>query len=290
MMLTMPASPSSSAQAARKRLADKLRELRVERGISGVEFSRQAGWSGSSMVSLVEKGRRTISPDHVRLWCRICEASPRRTEELLAEQAAVAGTWVTYQQLNRGGLRKAQESVRDLYEGLSLYRSYQTKVIPGLLQTEAYTTAALTMIRREQGVEVDDVADAVAERMDRQNVLRRPDARWVFVFEEAVLRYRPFAAEVHAAQLRHLLAVMRRPTVSVGVIPMDADRRNMSPDESFNITDTRLVSVELVSGFLSVTDPAEVAMYSAAWERLFALAVHGDRAASLIRAAQASLS
>lgn len=286
----MPASPSSSAQAARTRLADKLRELRIERGISGLAFARMAGWSGSSMVSLVERGRRTISADHVRLWCRICEASPQRTEELLAEQAAVAGMWVTYQQLNRGGLRHAQESVRELYEGLSLYRSYQSKVIPGLLQTEAYTAAALTMIRKEQGVEVDDVASAVAERMDRQKVLRRPNARWVFVFEEAVLRYRPYAAEVHAAQLRHLLTVMRLPKVSLGVIPMGADRRNMSPDESFNITDTRLVSVELVSGFLSVTEPAEVAMYGAAWERLFALAVHGDRAVALIRAALGSLS
>ncbi|PSK93022.1 helix-turn-helix protein [Haloactinopolyspora alba] len=279
----MPASPSSSAQAARTRLADKLRELRTDVQISGVAFARAAGWADSSMVSMIERGRRTISPDHVRLWCRICGASELRTEELLAEQASVAGTWVTYQQLNRGGLKSAQQSVRDMFENLTQYRAYQIKVIPGLLQTEAYTTAALTMIRREQGVEVNDVPAAVAERMDRRRVLLRPEARWVFVLEEPVLRYRPYQVEVHIEQLQHLLNVMHWPSVSLGIIPMDTYRSSMSPDESFNIIDQRLVSVELVSGYLSVTDPAEVEMYVRAWQRLFALAVHGDAAAGLIR-------
>lgn len=289
-MAVMPASPSSTAQAARKRLADQLRAIRVERGISGVEFARLAGWADSSTVSLIELGRRSITADHVRLWCRICEVEPLRTEALLAEQDTVAGTWVNYQQLNRGGLKRAQESVRDRYETLSLRRTYQTKVIPGLLQTSAYTAAALTNVRREQGVEVDDVAEAVAERMDRQRVLDRPGARWVFVLEETVLRFRPFDTAVHRDQLQHLLTEMRRPTVSLGIIPMGAYRNSMSPDESFNITDDRLVSVELVSGFLSVTTPAEVEMYLHAWQRLARLAVHGDGARSLIRAAIGALS
>lgn len=286
----MPASPSSSAQAARKRLADKLREMRTDADISGVAFARAAGWADSSMVSMIERGRRTISSDHVRLWCSVCDVSERRTGELLAEQAAVAGTWVTYQELNRGGLTSAQQSARDKYENLSLLRAYQIKVIPGLLQTQAYTTAALTMIRREQGVETNDVPGAVAERMDRQRVLRRTDVRWVFVLEESVLRYRPFDVDVHAEQLRHLLNVMHWPSVSLGVIPLDAYRSSMSPDESFDIVDQRLVTVELVSGFLSVTDPAEIEMYRRAWQRLFDLAVHGDSAAVLIRAAIDKLS
>lgn len=95
MMTLMPASPSSSAQAARQRLGDQLRQMRTARGISGVRFAEQAGWKDSSLVSMIEKGRRTISADYVRLWCRICEASPQRIEELLAEQSAVAGMWVT---------------------------------------------------------------------------------------------------------------------------------------------------------------------------------------------------
>lgn len=193
--------------------------------------------------------------------------------------------WVTYQQLNRGGLTAAQKSVREEYEQLTLARAYQTKVIPGLLQTERYTRAALQQVRLEQGVAIDDVAEAVAERMDRQRVLHRPDARWWFVLEQDVLWYRPFAVEVHRGQLQHLLKVMRLPTVRLGVIPGTADRRNVSPAESFDITDAELVTVELTSGYLSVTVPEEIAMYLRAWERLSALAVYGDPAVALIKQA-----
>lgn len=111
----MPSS-SSSAQAARQRLADQLHELRTTARISGVEFARRAGWKDSSSVSKIERGLRPASADHVRLWCRICAASPQRTEALLAEQASVARMWVTYQQLNCGGLTAARKSVREEYE------------------------------------------------------------------------------------------------------------------------------------------------------------------------------
>ncbi|MGH3375344.1 MAG: Scr1 family TA system antitoxin-like transcriptional regulator [Actinoallomurus sp.] len=122
-------------------------------------------------------------------------------EELLQEQAAVAGMWVPYEQLNRGGLEAAQKSIRQQYEELTLARSYQPKVFPGMVQTEAYTRAALTGVIVEQAVETDDpdgeVARAVAERMDRQRLLGRPDARWFFLLEEPVLSYRPYSRDVH---------------------------------------------------------------------------------------------
>ncbi|RAY14469.1 transcriptional regulator [Actinomadura craniellae] len=285
----MPASPSSSAQAARQRLGGRLRQMRVDRGITGVRFAAEAGWRDSSLVSMIERGRRTISADHVRLWCRICGASPRLTAELLAEQAAVAGMWVTYREANRGGLRLVQESVRDDYQRVRVHRVYQTKVIPGLLQTRAITTAYLEQARREQHLELDDVAEAVEERMRRQACLRRPDARWLFVVEEAVLRFRPAPVEIHADQLRHLLAMMSWPTVVFGVIPQDADRVGVCPEESFSAFDSRMVSVELVSGYLTVTQPYEIRMYMEAWERLFGLAVVGTRASALIMAALQAL-
>ncbi|WP_425549665.1 helix-turn-helix domain-containing protein [Actinomadura keratinilytica] len=75
----MPASPSSFAQAARKRLAEQLRQMRTDARISGREFARRAGWRSSSQVSMIEHGRRTITPDHIRLWCKICGGlCPRR--------------------------------------------------------------------------------------------------------------------------------------------------------------------------------------------------------------------
>jgi hypothetical protein len=197
--------------------------------------------------------------------------------------------WVTYKQANRGGLRLVQEAVRDDYEQVTLHRVYQTKVIPGLLQTAAMTTVYLRQARLEQGIAVVDVAEAVAARMDRQRVLRRPGVRWLFLLEECVLRFRAAPADIHAEQLRHLLTAMRMPYVSVGVIPQDTYRGGVCPEESFGMFDMRLVSVELISGYLHVTQPDEVRMYAETWERLQSLAVHGSRARALIEAALTAL-
>jgi hypothetical protein len=65
-----------------------------------------------------------------------------------------------------GGLEVAQKSVRQLYEELAVARAYQSKVIPGMAQTEAYTRAALTGVLVEQRVETqhpdEEVEAAVA--------------------------------------------------------------------------------------------------------------------------------
>jgi hypothetical protein len=85
----------------------------------------------------------------VRLWCRICDASPEQTEELLTEQAAVARLWIAFRDLDRRtGLNATQKMLSgDMWERVRLFRTYQTKVVPGLLQTAGYMTAVLTAVR-----------------------------------------------------------------------------------------------------------------------------------------------
>ncbi|WP_184720671.1 Scr1 family TA system antitoxin-like transcriptional regulator [Streptosporangium saharense] len=285
----MSSSPSSSAQAAREALGANLRALRQRRDLSGREFARRAGWRSSSIVSEIELGRRTITTRHVELWCRLCAADPNEVRRLLAEQSAMARMWIPYADLNSGGLAAAQKSIRQLYEELAVAQSYQPKVIAGMAQTESYTRAALTGVLTEQRVDTTepeaDVEAAVAERMSRQKLLSRAGARWFFLIEEPVLWYRPYDRRLHREQLRHLLELRRRPNVFLGIIPVGADRRGVHPEEAFDITDGTLVTVELVSGYLSVTRPEEVALYRATWDRLWALAVNGLAAVALIRAA-----
>ena len=273
----MPAS-SSSLQAARQRLGGQLRELRLAAGLSGRAFAAAAGCQASK-VSQVEKGVRPASVADVRLWCRVCGATAEQEGELLAEQAAVARLWIAFRDLGRqAGLNATQKMLSgDMWERVRVFRTYQTKVIPGLLQTAGYMTAILTSVRAERGVQVDDVAEAVAERIGRQGYLLQRDRQFLFVIEEPVLRFRPYGAGVQREQLTHLLDVMRLPSVSLGIIPMRASRRGYRPRESFDITDSDLVSIELLSGFLSLTHPDEIAVYVTAWEQLYSIAVHGRR-------------
>jgi len=285
----MPPS-SSSVQAARQRLGSKLRELRLGAELTGRAFAAAAGCQASK-VSQIEKGVRPASVADVRLWCRVCGASAQQQEELLTEQAAVAQLWIAFRDLDRRtGLNATQKMLSgDMWERVQVHRAYQTKLIHGLLQTTAYMTGILTEVRRERRVAVDDVAEAVAERIGRQGYLLHRERQFRFVFEEPVLWFRPFSIAVQRAQLVHLLDMMTLPTVTVGIIPMAADRRGYRPRESFEITDTSLVTIEMLSGFLSLTHREEVSAYVQAWEELDSIAVHHGEARVLVRHALAAL-
>jgi transcriptional regulator with XRE-family HTH domain len=287
----MAMTPSSSSlRAARERLGGQLRELRLAAELSGRAFAAAAPCQASK-VSQIEKGIRPASVADVRLWCRVCGASPQRTEELLAEQAAVARLWIAFRDLGRRtGLNATQKLLSgDMWERVQLFRAYQTKVIPGLLQTESYMTAILTSVRRERGVETDDVADAAAERIGRQGYLLQRGRQFQFVIEEPVLRFRPYGTAVQRDQLTHLLTAMRLPSVLLAVIPMNAGRHGHRPRESFDITDSSLVTIEMLTGFLSLTHPEEIRAYVTAFEQLLSIAVRGSAARALIHDALGAL-
>ena len=67
----------------------------------------------------------------------------------------------------------------------------------------------------------------------------------------------------------------------MGVIPAGPDRRRM-PVEGFWVFDSAQVNVELVSGYLTITQPPEVAQYVEAYAELAREAVYGADARALI--------
>lgn len=189
--------------------------------------------------------------------------------------------------MERAGLRRAQEARLPLYERTSRFRSYSSWLVPGMVQTRAYTTAALTAIQQRRGL-VDDVEEAVTARLERQHVLYEGGRRFAFLVEESVLRCGIGGREVMAGQLGFLITVGSLPNVSLGIVPMRPDRSRW-PAEGFWIFDMEQVNVELVSGYLTITQPHEIGMYSQTFSELAALAVHGGAARALITAAIDSL-
>ncbi|MGW4619697.1 DNA-binding protein, partial [Streptomyces sp. NPDC004592] len=59
-------------------------------------------------------------------------------------------------------------------------------------------------------------------------------------------------------------------------------RRVRWPEETFHVYDDRLVSVELVSAEVTVTQPSEIGLYMEAFEELRSMAVYGGEARALI--------
>ncbi|MFH8528489.1 helix-turn-helix domain-containing protein [Streptomyces tendae] len=281
----MPLHPSSRVQKAREELAGRLREIRKDAGISGRELAVRCGWS-ESKSSRIENARTPPSDADIKAWCRACDADDQ-TADLIAANRQSADAHVQWRRLQRSGLRRLQESTGDLYRQTQMFRTYVSDVIPGFLQTPGYATALLSSIAGFRGTP-DDVGDAVAARMRRNEVLSNGARRFAFVLEESVLRYRLCSAETMAAQLGHLLGVMDHQNVAVGLIPLSAQRA-VWPMPTFTIFDDTRVHADTLDAAATLTQPGQVELYARAFDRLSQGAVRGAAARSLITDALAFL-
>ncbi|MGH3154952.1 MAG: DUF5753 domain-containing protein [Streptosporangiaceae bacterium] len=205
--------------------------------------------------------------------------------DLIAASRAVESMWTEWRRLERPGLRRAQEAVFPLWERTRQFRIYSPCLIPGPVQTGGYIRALLTGVRERRPNRVDDIDDAVQVRLSRQHVTREGDHRFAILLEENTLRHRIGGWSILREQLGHLLEAANLPSVVLGIIPFDADRSPLRPVEMFFLFDDAEVDVELVSGWLRVTQPTEVAMYTDVFARLASMAVYGKEARSLIKAA-----
>ncbi|MFI7104168.1 helix-turn-helix domain-containing protein [Streptomyces sp. NPDC050161] len=275
----MGESPSSAVQEARAALGSRLCRIRKAGGFKTARaFAARAGWS-ESKVSRIERGLTTPSEDDLGRYAELCGA-PKELADLLASAQNIEEMYVEWRRLKGEGLRPVQEAHVPLYERTRHFRVYEPGVIPGLLQTPDYARVMMGRIIRYWGIP-DDTEDAVEVRMGRQRVLRDANRQFGILLEEAALRARFGDAEVMAPQLGHLLTVSVLQQVSIGIIPMTADR-TMWPLEGFWIFDDERVIIELATAQVTIKQPSEVAMYSRMFADLADLACYGKAARALI--------
>ena len=277
---------SGQPQKAREALGVRLREIRLDAGLTGRALAKLAGWHFTK-VSKLEHGSRRPSRDDIRAWCRYCRAEDQ-VPDLLAAARGIDAMYTEWRTQMRAGMKHFQDSLRPLYEQTVLFRVYETTFIPSLLNTAEYAAAILEFWATLMSLPAD-IQAAVAARMDRQNVLYAGKRRFVFVMEEQALRTRAGGAEVMAGQLDRLLALMSLPTISLGIIPSAGDRGALAQG-SFWIFDETRVQVETVSAGLDITQPAEISLYAQVFGLLQRSAVYGHGARDLIRRALGDLS
>jgi transcriptional regulator with XRE-family HTH domain len=276
----MPISPSSSAQAARERVAQRLRELRADAGLTGTELASRCGWTHPK-TSRIENARTPPTPEDIRLWCRACGAADQ-VPDILAQTRDAESQYVEWKRKVRAGLKRLQDSYVQLYRSTELFRVYSSTIVPGFLQTEGYAAAVLGMSARFHELPVDDSAEAARARVERSRIIHEPGHRFVLLIEESVLRYQIGDADAMAGQLGYLLTAGSLPAVSLGIIPMATRERAQWPEETFHVYDDTLASVELVSARVKLTQPSEVALYLKTFEQLRGMAVYGAEARALI--------
>ncbi|MET9515968.1 helix-turn-helix transcriptional regulator [Streptomyces sp. NPDC002994] len=281
----MPVSPSSAAKAARADVAQRLHELRADAGITGSELAALCGWTHSKS-SRIENARTAPSAEDIRLWCRACGAEDQ-APDIIAQSRNAESMYVEWRRKVRAGLKQLQDSYVPLFKATKVFRVYSGTLVPGLLQTEGYATGLMSLITTFREIP-NDVAEAVTARLERSRILHEPGHHFVLLVEETALHHHVGDADAMAAQLGYLLTAGALPAVSLGVIPADS-QRTIWPMETFHVYDDTLVSMELLSARVTVTQPSEIAMYLKAFEELRGMAVYGASARALIVKAIESL-
>lgn len=100
----------------------------------------------------------------------------------------------------------------------SLIRTYETRFVPGLLQTPEY---ARTVIRLSNPHARDpEIQRRVELRMRRQKMLHRPNAPkfWAIV-DEAALRRQLGGRAMMRSQIRHLIYISQKPNITIQIMP-----------------------------------------------------------------------
>jgi transcriptional regulator with XRE-family HTH domain len=125
-------------------------------------------------------------------------------------------------------------------------RDWYPAIITGLLQTEAYARAVLSVA---PGVREEVVAARLTSRLARQQrVLFRPEPPSVwFVVDEMALYRRVGTSEMMADQLRHLIEVAALPHVTLTVIPAVLHPANES---GFVIADSAAYAEHVAGGYV----------------------------------------
>jgi transcriptional regulator with XRE-family HTH domain len=279
--------------AAQRRLGTALLNLRLDRGWSHAKLAREADVS-ASVISRIENPfsditRRPAVPA-VRLLLAalgVPEGSAEyRTIEQHAEHAAGRGwwDWPRYARMGAG-----QEQYAIVEAGTAAIDEYGGLFLPGLVQTAAYARHR-AMVAPEAAPEAAklDLDAIVAGRMERQRIL--DGATYRLIVEEPAIRRRSVPPAVMLAQLEHLLALAERPTVSVRIVPVDADLgEGPVPRAPFghmtypDRDDPQIVIVDNVNRALLVTDDDEVKGYAQLHQRLRDAALSDADSAAIIR-------
>jgi transcriptional regulator with XRE-family HTH domain len=254
----------------RHQLGSELRRLREQAGLSGRTLAGQVGIS-QSKLSRIESGSALPTLPEISKWASATSASPETSVALrLLADAAYTGVTPFGDALRAGHL---QAQIGELEAASRLILGYQPSVVPGLLQTAAYTQRVLTLFRPDRPKH--EIAADALERGNRQAVLFDPEHQFKFLIAEAALRYLPGpgAAAIIPAQIDRIASVSTLENVEIGLIPLDAEALTYAPSgfQVFERADAESharVRLELVHAIVEPRLDHEVQQYRDQWTTL----------------------
>jgi hypothetical protein len=262
--------PRGGPTVRRMLLGAQLRRLRTEAGITregAGEAIRASAWK----LHRLENGQVSYKErdiiDLLRLY-GVNDHDEIDTFIALAHEANQPSWWNPYSDL----LPQWFRAYIDLESAATLIRTYESQLVPGLLQTEDYMRAVIA--GRLLGEAGEDVERRVALRLARQKLLERTDGFLLWaVMDEAALRRPIGGAKVLRAQLERLIEAATLPTVTLQVLPFSAGTHSaiVGAFSILRFPDPDLadvVYIEHLTDALYLDKPSDVDLYLAIMHRL----------------------
>lgn len=269
---------------ARSALTERLRQARIEVGLTGSELAAKlgSGW-GQPKVSKLENGRRLPTQAEVDAWAVATETDPR---ELTALLDRARHEYSTYRGMyaEHGGADGLQVAYGAAELSAKVLASYQPLIIPGFLQTAGYAREILNLPGgpTDSGATPDEISRMVAARMRRSAILYEPEREVTLLMGEAALRTRFASLPIMREQLDHIARLAETLTgPTIGIVPFERPATVMTY-HGWDLTDD-VVTIETPFGDLDIADPAEVDRYRQYTELLRSSSVHGQAASQLCR-------
>ena len=223
---------SSSPLAERRLLRAELRQARQDAGLTQEAVAEKMDWSLSKIIR-IETGAVGISTNDLVALLRLYKVKDsQRVKELItrAKAARQQAWWSKY----RAALPPTYFQYIEYETSASIIRSYETILIPGLLQTEEYATAVVQQSKVD--VPSRQVKSLVEVRMRRQELLlKQPKPPLLFfVLDEAVIRRLTGDQGLRKTQLEKLIELAGRREVTIEILPFAVGlHRGMT--DNFNI-------------------------------------------------------
>ncbi|MGA5374921.1 helix-turn-helix domain-containing protein [Streptomyces griseoincarnatus] len=273
---------AGSPTARRRRLSIELKKLREKSALTCAQVGQALDWSGSK-VNRMETGSGRVQPSDVDALCRFYDTSEELREFLksLAREAKTRGWW----QVHGAGVPEWFNIYIGLEQDASTLRQYQCEVLPGLMQIEAY---ARELHMTGAHMSAEDIDRAVRVRLERQDMLTRPDApdAW-FVVNEGAVRNVIGDREVMRDQLEKVLEAADLPSVTLQVLPFDSG--TYPATGSFTMLgfpapeDPDLVYRDGITDAVYMEGEHHVREYTRAFDGLRAAALSPQRSARLVQ-------
>ncbi|MGH3322068.1 MAG: helix-turn-helix domain-containing protein [Streptosporangiaceae bacterium] len=194
--------PSASALAF---FGAELRRLRSAAGVSQEQLGEKVNYS-ADLISKIETAERMPKLDLAQRCDQTLGTDGffARLSELVRREATPAAWFADY---------------LDLEAEASQIHTYESHVVPGLLQTEDYARAVVEAARPR--LTPEEVASRATLRMTRQEALLSDDPPRVWaIADEAVLFREVGGGKVMREQFQALLGFAEKPAVTVQVLPL----------------------------------------------------------------------